>query len=398
MEKKTVFKHILVTLTMLSGLISTQLHAQTIDTIARNALLMDAETGTILLNKNSDQAFPPASMSKLMTIYMALDQIKSGDVSLQDEITITNDQWRRWRDLFKNEGSTMFLAVNDTVTLEDLLRGVIVLSGNDASVAIAEHLAGDEAAFAAWMNEKALEIGLENSHFVNSTGWPAEGHEMSARDLARLSQLLVNDFPDLYPMFGERRYLYKEHTGNQYNRNPLLGSFEGADGLKTGSTQEAGYCLTASAERDGRRLILVLAGLQNKSERNRESQRLMGIGFRMFDNYHLFQAGEVVDHADVWLGERATIPLVVKDKQALTLSKRQRSGMKVTISYSGPIPAPIVKGQPVAVMTITAPTMEPKTVELVAGDDVTAISGFGKLGAALKYMLFGAMPAQVTDQ
>lgn len=387
-----MFKYILISLAMLSGLISPHAQAQTIDTIARNAILMDAETGTILLNKNSDQAFPPASMSKLMTIYMAFDQIKTGQASLQDTVTITNDQWRRWRIMFKNEGSTMFLAVKDTVTLEELLRGVIVLSGNDASVAIAEHFAGDEAAFASWMNEKAIEIGLKDSHFVNSTGWPAEGHKMSARDLARLSHLLATNFPDLYPMFGERQYLYKDHTGNQYNRNPLLGSFEGADGLKTGHTEEALYCLTASAERDGRRLILVLAGLNSKSERNRESQRLMGVGFRMFDNYHLFQAGETVDHADVWLGERATIPLVVADAQALTLSKRQRSGMKVTVEYSSPIPAPIIKGQPIAVMTITAPTMEPRTIELVAGDDVAAVNGFGKLGAALKYMLFGAIP------
>lgn len=392
MEKKTVFKHILITFMLVSGLLSSTVHAQTIDTVARNALLMDAETGTILLNKNSDQAFPPASMSKLMTVYMAFEQVKAGDVSLQDEITITNDQWRRWRDIFKNEGSTMFLGVNDTVTFEDLLRGVIVLSGNDASVAIAEHLAGDEAAFAAWMNEKALEIGLKDSHFVNSTGWPAEGHKMSARDLAHLTMLMVNNFPDLYTMFGERRYLYKDLTGNQYNRNPLLGTFEGADGLKTGHTAEALYCLTASAERDGRRLILVLAGLATKSERTRESQRLMGVGFRMFDNYHLFEAGEVVDHADVWLGEKATVPLVVADKQALTLSKRQRNGMKVTIEYNSPIPAPIVKGQPIATMTISASTMEPQVIELVAGDDVTAVSGFGKLGAALQYMLFGAMP------
>ncbi len=389
-----MLKNILVPLTIILGLFSSQVQAQSIDTIARNALLMDVETGTILLDKNSDQAFAPASMSKLMTVYMAFDQIKAGEVSLQDEITITNDQWRRWRKAFKNEGSTMFLAVNDTVTLEELLRGVIVLSGNDASVAIAEHLAGDEGGFADWMNDVALDIGLKDSHFVNSTGWPAEGHKMSARDLAHLTNLLVTKFPDLYTMFGERRYLYKDHTGNQYNRNPLLGNFEGADGLKTGHTEEALYCLTASAERDGRRLILVLAGLQTKSERKRESQRLMSMGFRRYSNYHLFSAGEAVDHADVWLGERATIPLIVKDKQSLTLSKRQRSGMKVTVEFSSPIPAPIIKGQPVAVMTITAPEMEPKLVELVAGGDVEAISGFGKLGAAIKYMLFGAIPSQ----
>lgn len=388
-----MFKHILITLALMSGLISLQVQAQIIDTVAKNALLMDAETGTILLDKNSDQSFPPASMSKLMTIYMAFDQIKQGQASLQDEITITNDQWRRWRALYKNEGSTMFLGVDDTVTLEDLLRGVIVLSGNDASIAIAEHLAGDEAAFAAWMNEKAIEIGLKDSHFVNSTGWPADGHEMSARDLAHLSYLLVTKFPDLYSMFGESSFLYKNLTGNQHNRNPLLGTFDGADGLKTGHTKEALYCLAASAQRDGRRLILVLAGLASESERSRESQRLMGVGFRMFDNYHLFQAGETVDHADVWLGERTTIPLVIENSQALTLSKRQRSSLEVTVNYSSPIPAPIVKGQPIATMTITASDMEPKIVELVAGEDIAAVSGFGKLSAAIEYMLFGSVPA-----
>lgn len=390
-----MFKHILISLTLLSGLISSQAYAQTIDTVARNAILIDVETGTILLEKKSEELFHPASMSKLMTIYMALDQIKLGQASLQDKITISNDQWARWRKMFKNEGSTMFLAVNDVVTLEDLLRGVIVLSGNDASVAIAEHLAGDEAAFADWMNETAKEIGLKDSFFVNSTGWPAKDHYMSARDLAHLSKLLVTEFPDFYPMFGEHQFLYKEHTGNQYNRNPLLGNFEGADGLKTGHTKEALYCLTASAERDGRRLILVLAGLNSKAERKRESQRLMGVGFRMFENYHLFQAGETVEHADVWLGERSTVPLVIQDDQALTLSKRQRSGMKVTINYSNPIPAPIFKGQPIATMTMASPGLEPKIVELVAGEDVAAMNGFGKLGAALKYMLFGAMPDAV---
>ena len=393
-----MLKHILISLALLSGLLSSQTQAQTIDTVARNAILMDAETGTILLEKKSEELFPPASMSKLMTIYMALDQIKAGQASLHDKITITNDQWARWRKMFKNEGSTMFLAVNDTVTLEELLRGVIVLSGNDASVAIAEHLAGDEVAFADWMNTTAKDIGLKDSFFVNSTGWPAKGHVMSARDLAHLTLLLATEFPDFYPMFGERQYLYKDHTGNQYNRNPLLGNFDGADGLKTGHTEEALYCLTASAERNGRRLILVLAGLNSKAERKRESQRLMGIGFRMFNNYHLFQAGETVDHADVWLGERATVPLVVQADQALTLSKRQRSGMKVTVNYSNPIPAPILKGQPIATMTMSAPGLEATIVELVAGEDVVAMNGFGKLGAALKYMLFGAIPSQDSAQ
>ena len=366
--------------------IGTFANAQDIDTIAKNAIMIDAETGTVLLEKNSDYPFPPASMSKLMTVYMAFDQIRAGNISLEDEVTVSREQWRR----LNNLGSTMFLGSGDVVTVHDLLRGIIVLAGNDAAVVLAEYIGDEESAFAAWMNDKAVEIGLKDSHFVNAHGLPADGHRMSARDLARLAQVLVNEFPELYKMFGETTYLYKQFTGNMYNRNPLLGKFEGADGLKTGHTDEAGYCLTASAERDGRRIILVLAGLNSMSERQFESQKLLGRAFRTYKNYSLFKAGDTVDSADVWLGKEGVVPLVIEQDVKLTLDRRQRDGMKVTLDYMTPIEAPIIKGQPIATMTVTAPTLEPKVYELVAGRDVEAVGGFGRLGAALSYMIFGS--------
>ena len=383
---------IILTIVMLLGL--TQMAAaQNIDTIAKNALMLDAETGTILLDKNSDMPFPPASMSKLMTVYMAFDQLRAGNIGLEDEVTVTREQWKR----LNNLGSTMFLGSGDTVTVHDLLRGIIVLSGNDAAVVLAEYIGDDETAFAGWMNDKAAELGMKNSHFVNAHGLPADGHQMSARDLAILAQTMVNEFPEYYKMFAETTYLYKNFTGNMYNRNPLLGRFEGADGLKTGHTDEAGYCLTASAERDGRRVILVLAGMGSKAERQRESQKLMSQAFRNFSNYSLFKAGDTVDSVDVWLGQDEIVPLVIEEDVKLTMTRRQRSGMKVTLEYMSPIPAPIAMGQPIATLTISAPTMEDKKFELVAGKAVEEVSGFGRLGSALSYMLFGAAPTPVVE-
>lgn len=385
-------RRIILTIVMLLGL--TQMAtAQNIDTIAKNAYMLDAETGTILLDKNSNMPFPPASMSKLMTIYMAFDQLREGNIGLEDEVTVSREQWRR----LNNLGSTMFLGSGDTVTVHDLLRGIIVLSGNDAAVVLAEYIGDDETAFAGWMNDKAAELGMKNSHFVNAHGLPAEGHQMSARDLAILAQAMVTEFPEYYKMFGEKTYLYKNFTGNMYNRNPLLGRFEGADGLKTGHTDEAGYCLTASAERDGRRVILVLAGMGSKAERQRESQKLMSQAFRNFSNYSLFKAGETVDSVDVWLGQDEIVPLVIEEDVKLTMTRRQNSGMKVTLEYMSPIPAPIAKGQPIATLTVSAPTMEDKKFELVAGKAVEEVSGFGRLGSALSYMLFGATPTPVSQ-
>ncbi|MEX0298092.1 MAG: D-alanyl-D-alanine carboxypeptidase family protein [Kordiimonas sp.] len=374
--------------------LTVQANAQQMATPARQAILLDASTGSVLFEKDADTPFPPASMSKLMTVYLAFDAIKEGELNLDDEVVVSDEAWRAWN----NRGSTMFLRARDVVTVADLLRGIIVLSGNDACVVLAEHMAGSEEIFAEWLNAKAVEIGMTKSHFVNSNGWPAEGHVMSARDLATLSLRLSTDFPDLYPMFAEREYLYKDFRSNRYNRNPLLGRFPGADGLKTGHTEESGYGLAGSAEREGRRLVLVVGGLTSISERVRESQRLMQYGFRNFSHYPLFRAGETVDYAEVWLGGEATVPLVIGEDVAITMSRRQRAQMKVNIEYQNPVAAPIQKGQQVGELVVEMPGRETVRKPLLAGQTIDEVGGLGKIGAAFEYLLFGSEGAENPPQ
>lgn len=259
-------------------------------------------------------------------------------------------------------------------------------------------MAGSHEIFVDWLNAKAVELGMTNSHFENANGWPAEGHVMSARDLATLSLRLATDFPDLYPMFGEREFLYKDFRSNRFNRNPLLGRFPGADGLKTGHTEESGYGLAASAEREGRRLILVVGGLTSTSERMRESQRLMQFGFRNFSHYPLFRAGETVEHAEVWLGEDATVPMAIAEDLAITMSRRQRAEMKVSVNYINPVTAPIERGQKLGDLTVEMPGRPIVTVPLIAAESVDEVGGFGKIGAAFEYFLFGSSRAVVEKQ
>lgn len=384
---------IFIVLTAVSGL-AVQVNAQQMATPARQAILLDASTGSVLFEKDADTPFPPASMSKLMTVYYAFDAIKEGELNLDDEVVVSDEAWRNWN----NRGSTMFLRARDVVTVADLLRGIIVLSGNDACVVLAEHMAGSEEIFVDWLNGKATELGMTQSHFVNSNGWPAEGHLMSARDLATLSLRLSTDFPDLYPMFAEREYLYKDFQSNRYNRNPLLGRFPGADGLKTGHTEESGYGLAGSAEREGRRLVLVVGGLTSVSERMRESQRLMQYGFRNFSHYPLFRAGETVDYAEVWLGDTATVPLVIGEDVAITMSRRQRAQMKVSIEYNNPVAAPLQKGQQVGELVVEMPGRETVRKPLLAGQVVEEVGGLGKIGAAFEYLLFGSAGAENPPQ
>ena len=367
--------------------------AAQMDTPARHAILLDASTNSVLFEKDADTPFPPASMSKLMTVYLAFDAIKQGTIRLDDEVVVSDQAWRDWN----NRGSTMFLRARDVVTVADLLRGIIVLSGNDACVVLAEHMAGSEPVFVEWMNAKAKEIGMTGSHFENTNGWPAEGHVMTARDLANLSLRLATEFPNLYPMFAEREYLYKDFERNRYNRNPLLGRFPGADGLKTGHTEEAGYGLAASAERDGRRLVLVVAGLSSQNERMRESTRLMQYGYRNFEHYPLFRAGETVDYAEVWLGQEATVPMVVGEDVAITMSRSQRAQMQVKIEYNNPAPAPIRKGDQLGELVIEMPDRGAFRTPLLAGQDVTEVGGLGRIGAAFEYLLFGSSGAETPE-
>ena len=272
--------------------------------------------------------------------------------------------------------------------VEDLIRGIIVQSGNDACIVVAEALASSEEAFADEMTDKARELGMMDSTFKNATGWPNPEHRMSARDLAKLSQLLVANFPDFYHYFSERSFTY----GNvkQPNRNPLVYKDMGADGLKTGHTQESGYGIVGSAQRKDRRLVVVLNGLASMKMRSTESERLLEWGFREFGNYELFKGGDTVTDAEVWLGQKPTVSLLIEDDLTLTLPKKARRDMKVKVTFEGPVPAPVLKGQRLGTLSISAPDIDTLEIPLVAGDSIAQLGLMGRLGAALDYILWGS--------
>ncbi|WP_366940648.1 D-alanyl-D-alanine carboxypeptidase family protein [uncultured Rhodospira sp.] len=363
--------------------------AWAIETTAREALLMDFDTGTVMLEKNAETLMPPSSMSKLMTTFMVFEQLKAGRLSLDDTFTVSENAWTKGG--AASGGSTMFLDPNSSVRLEDLLRGIIVQSGNDACIVVAEHLAGTEDAFAEAMNRRSREIGLTRSIFQNSTGLPHPEHLMTARDLATLAKRIITDFPEYYPYYSEKEFTYNGIT--QHNRNPLLYKNIGADGLKTGHTSVAGYGLTASAENNGRRLILVLNGLESTRARTEESERLMSWGFRTFENVEMFKPGATVTEAEVWLGQTQTVPLVLPDGLTVTLPRNARRTMTVTVRYEGPIPAPIERGQEVATLVIEAPDIQPLTFPLQAGTNVERMGVINRIFAALRYIVVGlAMP------
>ncbi len=354
--------------------------ANAFETSAREAILVDFETGSVLLEKNADDPMPPASMSKIMTVYLAFEQLKEGRLRMEDVITISRKARRMG-------GSRMFVEVNSQVSVADILRGIIVQSGNDSAVALAEALAGSEPAFAARMDEKARELGMSSSTFRNATGWPDPEHRTTARDLARLAARTVRDFPELYKLYAETSFTYNEIT--QRNRNPLLGRTRGADGLKTGYTRAAGYGLTASAERDGRRLVLVINGVSSSARRAREAETLLEWGFREFDNFTLLRAGQAVEEGAVWLGVEPTVPLVLEEDLFLTLSHRNRSRLTVTVHMAEPVPAPITAGDHIATLRVETPGAEPVERPLVAGHDVAALGVARRVVTTLGYLLWG---------
>ena len=353
---------------------------------AREAYLLDLSTGAVLFEKNADVRMPPASMSKLMTVYMVFEALANGEIAMDTRFNVSEKAWRM-------QGSKMFVGLGDDITVEDLLRGVIVQSGNDACVVLAEGLAGSEEFFAEMMTDRAQAIGLTGSTFSNATGWPDEGQMMTAADLGRLSALLIREFPEYYHMFAEESFTYGFSLDGkpitQPNRNPILGRIDGADGLKTGHTEAAGYGLTASAERDDRRLILVVNGLDSKKQRSLSAERFLQWGFRNFTTVEVLKAGQVVDEASVWLGENATVPLVATEDLTLTLTRRDNRKIKAEIKYTAPIPAEIVKGTPLARLVLTGPDMGEKSVTLVAGSDVEKVGPLGKIGSALEFLLLG---------
>ena len=356
--------------------------ARAIETSAREAVVLDYATGQILFEKRARQPMPPASMTKLMTAYIVFDRLRQTDLSMDDRFQVSEKAWRM-------RGSRMFVEVGSDVPVEDLLQGLIVQSGNDAATVLAEGLAGSVDAFAATMNAYAERLDMPATHFDNPTGWPDPDHRTSALGLARLARALIRDFPDHYARFFSQRS-YTWNGIEQRNRNPLLGKVDGLDGLKTGYTRNAGYGLTASAERDGQRVITVVNGLDRPNGRADESAKLLAWAFREFRTLELFEAGETVDEAGVWMGERARVPLVLDRPLALTLRADAADELKVTASYDAPIPAPIAKGQRLGTLTVEAPDQPKLERALKAGEDVAELGPFGRLTSSLQYLLTGA--------
>ncbi len=378
-------KKLTLALALAGGLFAVSNAANAIETIAREAIIVDFDTGSVLFAKDADKKMPPASMSKLMTLYLLFERLRDGALSLDDTFRVSEDAWRRGG--AKSGSSTMFLAPNKRVKIADLIPGIIVQSGNDACIAVAEGIAGSEAAFAEEMTRKATELGMTNSTFHNATGWPHPEHLMTARDLAILAKRTIEDFPEYYHYYQQLSFTYNGIKQN--NRNPLLYKDMGADGLKTGHTQEAGYGLTASATRGGRRLIIVTNGLPTKKARSQEPERLLEWAFREFNNYTLFEKGAQVDTADVWLGVSPTVPLVIDQNVKITMPRKARRDMKVSVSYTGPVPAPIAVGDKIATLKIAAPGQETIEIPLLAAANVERLGLFGRLGAALTSILWG---------
>jgi serine-type D-Ala-D-Ala carboxypeptidase (penicillin-binding protein 5/6) len=351
-----------------------------IETQAKHAFIIEADTGTVLLDKGADERMPPASMSKIMTAYVVFDMLKQGRAKLDDELPVSERAWRL-------QGSKMFVPLGGRISIDDLLKGVIIQSGNDACLVLAEGLAGSEEAFVEIMNQKAKEIGLKDSHFANVSGLPDPDHYMTARDLATLAMRTIKDFPEYYHYYGETEYGF--NSINQGNRNPLLYKGMGADGLKTGHTEEAGYSLTASVKRNDRRIILVIGGLPTMKARAQESERLVEWAFREFNDYRLFAVGDKVDDGEVWLGSVPKVPLTVSQDLVVTLSRKARKDMKVTAEYDPPIAAPITKGQTVGKVIVTAPDVPQTEVPLVAAADVGRMDPLGRIATMAGYLVWG---------
>jgi len=351
-----------------------------IETQARHALILEAETGVVLLDKNADERIPPASMSKVMTAYIVFGMLKEGRAKLTDELPVSERAWRL-------QGSKMFVPIGGRISIDDLLKGVIIQSGNDACLVLAEGLAGSEEAFVKLMNQKANEIGLKDSHFANVSGLPDPDHWMTARDLATLAIHTIKDFPEYYHYYSEMDYEF--NNIKQGNRNPLLYKNIGADGLKTGHTEESGYSLTASVTRDNRRVIIVLNGLPTMKARAQESDRLIEWAFREFNDYRLFAAGDKVDDGEVWLGAEPKVPLSVDKDFIVTLPRKARRDMKVTVEYDRPISAPIQKGDPVGKVVMTAPDLPSVEAPLVAAASVERMNPWGRVATLAGYLVWG---------
>lgn len=352
-----------------------------IATTANHALLMDAQSGDVLWQKDAQTPMPPASMSKLMTLELLFQRLKDGRVKLKDTFPVSERAWR------ERAGSECFVNVGDRMTVESLIQCIIIVSGNDSTIVVAEALGGTVDGFVAMMNARAKELGLTQSHFVNPDGLDVPpGQMMSALDLAKLARQIIYTYPNLYHYFGEKDFVWSNI--HQPNRNPLLFNTPGADGLKTGHIEASGYGLVGSAIRNGQRIIVVLNGLASEKDRADEGARLIETGFREFRHYQLFKPGDNVAQADVYGGSDTSVPLTVKAPVGVTLQVDSRPGMKVAVHYNSPLAAPIAQGQQVAALSVTAPDFPGMTIPLYAAHDVPRVGIFGRMMLGIR-ALFG---------
>jgi D-alanyl-D-alanine carboxypeptidase (penicillin-binding protein 5/6) len=345
-------------------------------------VLMDAQTGQILAKRNADERRDPASITKVMTSYVAFDEIAKGHARMEDEVLISEAAWRQGID---SSQSRMFIEVGRRVSLEDLLRGIIVQSGNDASVAIAEHLAGSKAGFAGLMNAEAQRLGMRNSNFLNASGMPEEGHYSSARDIAIMVQALVRDFPEKYAMYAEKEFTY--NNIRQFNRNRLLWRDSTVDGVKTGHTRAAGYCLAASAERDGRRLISVILGAPSENQRTQDSMALLNYGFRFFETVALYTSGQALQTVRAYGGENAELAVGVTQDVAATVPRGARDRVTVNAQIQQPVSAPVSEGQVMGTLEVSMDGEVVASYPLVALHDVAEGGLFTRLIDAVRLRL-----------
>jgi D-alanyl-D-alanine carboxypeptidase (penicillin-binding protein 5/6) len=343
-------------------------------------ILIDALTGKVIVEKNADQILPPASLTKMMTAYMLAYELAAGNVSLDDQIPISEKAWR-------TEGSRMFIQEGKFVKLEDLMRGVIIQSGNDASVAIAEYLAGSEDAFADLMNQHAMRLGMTHTVFHNATGLPAEGHVTTARDLAILAQAIIRDYPEDYKLYAEKEFTF--NNIRQPNRNSLLWSDNSVDGLKTGYTDAAGYCMVASAKRDGQRLISVVMGTSSPEARARDSQKLITYGMRFYETHLLYDAQERVTKVRVWGGEDDYLELMLQSQLAVTIPRGQAKYIKAAMDIQTGIVAPLSAGDVLGKLIITLDTDVILEQDLVASKDMLEGGFFKGIVDSVKRLISG---------
>jgi D-alanyl-D-alanine carboxypeptidase (penicillin-binding protein 5/6) len=362
-------------------------------TPAKQAYITDFESGKVLFAKDAEVPMKPASMAKIMTVFIVFQRVADGSLQLDDKFLVSEKAWRKG-------GSRSFVEVGSRVSVSDLLHGVIVQSGNDAAIVLAEGIAGTEQAFAEEMNFWAEKLGMTQTNFRNATGWPDPDLQTSAKDLNILTTELikrfpVDSYPDLYPIFAKREFTYNKIS--QPNRNPLVYGTKGADGLKTGHTEESGYGLVGSAVRDGQRVVMVLNGMDSMKQRSTESRRLIDLIFREYKSYEFFKQGQPVDQANVWLGTAPQVDLVLDAPLKMVLSRKDRQAMEISLQWLDPVPAPIWAGDQIGTLVVTLPD-EVTKMPLRAAQNVDTLGLFNRIGAAVKYLIFGASMPQNSAQ